>query len=70
MNQRRSFAISCNQLGSISISIITHPSGVKKIGCPGNILNEVQLIRPEVTKRPKVTPKIYRVINKIRGKPI
>ena len=30
-----------------------------------------QIINPEVTNRPKVTPKIYKVINKkINGKPI
>ena len=50
-----------------------HPSGAKKNRLAQAIFSNEgpNLTRPEVTKRPKVTPKIYKVINKnIKGSPI
>ena len=50
-----------------------HPNGAKKNRLAQAIFSNEgpNLIRPEVTKRPKVTPKIYKVINnKIKGVPI
>ena len=43
-----------------------HPNGAKKNKLAQAIFSNEgpNLIRPEVTKRPKVTPKIYKVINK------
>ena len=50
-----------------------HPNGAKQNRLAQAIFSNEgpNLIRPEVTKRPKVTPKIYKVINnKIKGVPI
>ena len=50
-----------------------HPNGAKKNRLAHAIFSNEgpNLTRPEVTKRPKVTPKTYKVINKkIKGIPI
>ena len=50
-----------------------HPSGAKKNKLAQAIFSNdgPNLTRPEVTNRPKVTPNIYKVINKkIKGVPI
>ena len=50
-----------------------HPSGARKKRLAQAIFSNEgpNLTRPEVTKSPKVTPKIYKVINKkIKGSPI
>jgi len=50
-----------------------HPKGAKKNKLAQAIFSKEgpYLIKPEVTKRPKVIPKIYKVVsNKIKGIPI